>query len=341
MVCTPMSDRQQVSLIIATYNRGPRIGRTLDSVLAQTLQPQEIIIVDDCSSDGTVEWVREYYPKIRVVRPEKNLRTSGARNLGARQATGNIFVFLDHDDELLPHAIETLAGLLRDHPEARAAHADHVYNNAVDGIHYPNHHSSQTAFARLRRVRPQRVSASARVYSSELHHALLWGNLLQQPWAVYRDSFFIAGEFSEDVRYCEDWDIYLRLTRLFPIVLSDSVISIHHVDGENLHLRGGQEEMHMRVLQRCLCATGWFELRTRWVVNRRLAMYYKTAGDNVRRHNLSEAWRRYLRSIASWPFDYVVVGRLILWPLQGLWKRFGKGFHGKKVDSAVSDSSEL
>jgi glycosyltransferase involved in cell wall biosynthesis len=326
-----------LSLIIATYNRGPRIARTLDSVLAQTLPAHEIIVVDDCSSDGTGEWVREHYPKAKVVRPETNLRTSGARNFGARQANGKVLVFLDHDDELMPHALETLAGLLRDHPEAHAAHADHVYSNAVDGIHYPDHHSSQPAFARLRRVRPQRVSISGRVYGSELHHALLWGNLLQQPWAVYRDTFMSMGEFAEDVRYCEDWDIYLRLTRLFPIVLSDSVISIHHVDGENLHLHAGQEEMHMRVLRRYIRATGWFALRTRWVANRRLALYYKTAGDKVSRHNLVEAWRQYLRSIASWQFDYVVAGRLILWPVLGLWIRLGKAITGKKIRPGAPD----
>jgi glycosyltransferase involved in cell wall biosynthesis len=332
-----MTNPQKLSLIIATYNRGPRIARTLDSVLAQTFPPHEIIVVDDCSSDGTGEWVREHYPQVKVVRPEKNLRTSGARNFGARQATGNVLVFLDHDDELMPHALETLAGLLRDHPEARAAYADHVYNNAVDDIYYPDHHSSQPAFARLRRVRSQRVSPLGRVYGSELHHALLWGNLLQQPWAVYRDSFHSVGGFAEDVRYCEDWDLYLRVTRLFPIVLSDRVISIHHVDGENLHLRGGQEEMHMRVLRRYLRATGWLALRARCVARRRLAMYYITTGDKVSSHSLGEAWRQYFWSVGSWPFDHVVVGRLILWPVQGLWNRFEKAITGKKIRPSAPD----
>src|SRR5205814_1481960 len=112
-------------LIIATYNRGPLIARTLDSVLGQTLPPDEIIVVDDCSPDGTGDWVRSHYPQVRVVRTERNARTSAARNFGAERATGDVLMFLDHDDELLPHAVRTLADGLAAFPRARAAYADH------------------------------------------------------------------------------------------------------------------------------------------------------------------------------------------------------------------------
>jgi glycosyltransferase involved in cell wall biosynthesis len=72
---------------------------------------------DDCSTDGTGDWVPAHYPRVLVVRPERNLLTSRARTFGARQAKGDVLVFLDHDDELMPHALETLAGLLLGHPE--------------------------------------------------------------------------------------------------------------------------------------------------------------------------------------------------------------------------------
>jgi glycosyltransferase involved in cell wall biosynthesis len=306
--------RSSISLIVATYNRGPALARTLDSVFAQTLPPTEVVVVDDCSTDGTGDWARDHYPQARVVRPERNLRTSGARNFGARHAAGDVLVFLDHDDELMPHAVETLAGLLRDHPEARAAHADHVYNNTADGVYFPDHHRSQAGFARLARVPALRATATGRVYGEAMYRALLWGNLLQQPWAVYRDTFLGLGGFAEDVRYCEDWDLYLRVTRRHPVVLSDAVISYHHVEGENLHLRPGQEEMHMRVLSRRLGEAGRLALGERWVIRRRLAQYHKTAGDQVRGGSLSAAWRHYLRSLWHWPFDHVVVARALAWP---------------------------
>lgn len=70
--------RPAISLIIATYNRGPLIARTLDSVLNQTWPPEEVVVVDDCSTDGTGDWVRSHYANVRVVRTPQNARTSGA-----------------------------------------------------------------------------------------------------------------------------------------------------------------------------------------------------------------------------------------------------------------------
>jgi glycosyltransferase involved in cell wall biosynthesis len=302
-----------LSLVIAAYNRGPQIARTLDSVRAQARPADEVVVVDDCSTDNTGDWVRSHYPGVRVVRTERNLYTSGARNFGARQAKGNVLVFLDHDDELMPHAVETLAGLLRDHPEARAAFADHVYNNTAAGVYFPDHHQSQPAFARLRRVRPRRATATARVYGREMYYALLWGNLLQQPWAVYRDNFLAVGGFAAEVRYCEDWELYTRLTRRFPVALSDRVISYHHVEGENLHLSEGQARMHVKALYRLLADAGWRRPYARWVIRRRLGSYHKTAGDRARCRSLGEAWRHYVRSLLCWPFDHVVVARTLSW----------------------------
>lgn len=305
-----------LSVVIAAYNRGPRIAPTLDSVLAQTTPPAEVVVVDDCSPDATGDWVRTHYPAVRVTRTERNGGTSAARNHGARAATGNVLVFLDHDDVLHPHAIETLTGLLRTFPQARAAFADHTYVNTVTGVKYPDHHGSQPAFERLRQIRVAEQTAAGRLYRRPLFRALAWGNLLQQPWAIYRDDFLRLGGFAEDIRYCEDWETYLRVTRAVPVALTDTVISDHLVEGENLHLSPHQAEMHRRVLRRLL----WLEVlnpRVVYPVVRKLAMYAKADGDRLAATELARAWRMYLRAFALWPFDHVVAARaLVLWPLR-------------------------
>ena len=153
-----------VSVIIATYNRGPRIAETLDSVFAQTVPPTEVIVVDDCSPDGTGDWVKVNYPAVRVVRPERNGGTSAARNLGAHAATGDVLVFLDHDDLLFPHAIETLTELLHAFPEAKAAYADHQYTNTLTGQTFPNHHSAILVFHRMRAIPVLRSTTDGRLY---------------------------------------------------------------------------------------------------------------------------------------------------------------------------------
>jgi glycosyltransferase involved in cell wall biosynthesis len=295
-----------VSLVIATYNRGAKITRTLDSVARQSLPPAEVLVVDDGSTDGTGEWVRSHYPRVRVVR-RANGGTSAARNTGAEAAAQPVLMFLDHDDELLPQAVETLVRLLDVFPEAHAAFADHTYRNTVTGVYFANHHELQPAFHRLHAVRVQRREGSSRLYGYELHRALLSGNLLQQPWAVRRETFHAIGGFDPGIRYCEDWDLFLRLTHIVSVAQSDEVISHHLVDGENLHLSDAQEPMHVRVLDKQL-AGRWREPGVLALIRRRRARYYKKWGDLAQ--TAVEARRWYRRALADWPADYVVLARL-------------------------------
>jgi glycosyltransferase involved in cell wall biosynthesis len=307
-----------LSLVIATHNRGPRIARTLDSVRAQTRRPEEVVVVDDCSTDGTGDWVREHYPEVRVLRPAKNLRTSGARNFGAKAAAGEVLAFLDHDDELLPHALEVLANNLQIFPAARASFADHVYVNHATAVRYDNHHIDRPEFGRLRQVPALERREKARLYGRPIYHALLRGNLLQQPWAVYRQTFLELDGFAEDVRWCEDWDLYMRLADRVPLILSDEVISLHHIEGDNLHLTPDQDPMYVRVLSRQLAGQRPTDWRAWAVTRRRLAQFAKTAGDKARPTRLAEARRSYARSLVLWPFDYVVAARTFLWSLRAL-----------------------
>ena len=96
-----------VSAIIPTYNRAHLVGRALHSVLAQTFQDFEIIVVDDASSDRTEELVASFGdPHIRYLRHEHNRGGSAARNTGIKAARGEYLAFLDSDDEWLPDKLD-------------------------------------------------------------------------------------------------------------------------------------------------------------------------------------------------------------------------------------------
>jgi glycosyltransferase involved in cell wall biosynthesis len=303
------------SMIIATYNRGARIAPTIDSVLAQTQVPDEIVVVDDGSTDNTAAWVVENYPMVRLVRKE-NGGTSSARNFGARSASGEVLIFLDHDDIMLPDGVATLIGLLDCFPEAHSAHCDHEYHNLETGVVHPNHHSTLPSFDRLKQIAKLRTDGAAILYGRALYSTLLKGNILQQPYAVRRKAFEALGGYSEDIRYCEDWDIYLRISAQYPVVVSDDVISQHIIEGENLHLTASekQEVMYALVLQRRLACHGLKEWRESIAVRKKMASQEKVCGDRAKASgNVRLAWRCYWRSAQWWPQDYVTLVRLLTW----------------------------
>ena len=115
-----------VSVVIPAYNAGRHIGRALDSVLAQTHPADEIIVVDDGSTDDTDKVVRTYGEKVRYIRQE-NTGAGSARNRGVEEAKCNWIAFLDADDEWLPEKLELQINLLQRNEDLVWAFSD-MYN---------------------------------------------------------------------------------------------------------------------------------------------------------------------------------------------------------------------
>jgi glycosyltransferase involved in cell wall biosynthesis len=96
----------KVSVIIPTYNRAEYLGRSIQSVLNQTYQDFELIIVDDGSTDNTRDIVAQFHDKrLNYIRHETNLGVAAARNSGVRAARGIYLAFQDSDDEWLEQLI--------------------------------------------------------------------------------------------------------------------------------------------------------------------------------------------------------------------------------------------
>src|SRR5262245_46865272 len=104
-----------VSVIIPTYNRAAFIATAVESALKQTRPPDEILVVDDGSTDGTDSVLSEFRPPVRVIR-QPNRGRSAARNTGLRAATGDAVIFLDSDDVLMPGCLESCVAALEAHP---------------------------------------------------------------------------------------------------------------------------------------------------------------------------------------------------------------------------------
>jgi glycosyltransferase involved in cell wall biosynthesis len=94
-----------ISAIIPAYNASAYVGRAIESALAQTCPPLEILVIDDGSSDNIAEVVAPYGPPVRLLR-QTNGGPGAARNRGAREAQGGWLAFLDADDTWMPHKLE-------------------------------------------------------------------------------------------------------------------------------------------------------------------------------------------------------------------------------------------
>src|SRR5579864_7714251 len=130
-----MTARPLVSTIIPTHNRAALLPRALDSVYAQEgigeLFDQEVIVVDDASTDRTFEVVQRYpyvrYVRLAAPRRESSRGASAAQNAGIRASRGTLLAFLHDDDMWLPHRLSVQVAMLASHPEAGA-----VYSQEVD-----------------------------------------------------------------------------------------------------------------------------------------------------------------------------------------------------------------
>lgn len=122
---------EMISVVIPTYNRAAFICRTIESVLSQTFSNVEVIVVDDGSTDNTVELVKKYnsHPDFKYLY-QPNKGRSVARNEGARHAKGNWIMYLDSDDYLAKDALEKLYQLALEATDSDIVYANFIYVSA-------------------------------------------------------------------------------------------------------------------------------------------------------------------------------------------------------------------
>lgn len=106
-----------VSVIVPTYNSKNFVSNAIDSILRQTYKGVEIIVIDDFSSDGTYEYLKEKYSGVEsivLLRNDSNVGAAGARNVGISKATGRYIAFLDSDDQWKPEKLEVQIAFMRE-----------------------------------------------------------------------------------------------------------------------------------------------------------------------------------------------------------------------------------
>ncbi|MFC1532860.1 glycosyltransferase family 2 protein [Thermodesulfobacteriota bacterium] len=191
----------KVSVIIPTFNRSEKVSVAISSVLCQTFTDFEIIVIDDGSVDGSSDSLAQFQGKIMLVRHQKNLGVSAARNNGIKASQSPLIAFLDSDDYWMPEKLGTQVRFFKEKPETVACQTDELWiRNGV-------------------RVNPRRkhLKPSGDIFEPSLKLCLV------SPSAVMlrRSLLDEVGLFDEDLPVCEDYDLWLRISCRYPIHLID------------------------------------------------------------------------------------------------------------------------
>jgi glycosyltransferase involved in cell wall biosynthesis len=193
----------RVSAIIPCYNGARWLAEAIDSIMAQTRGVDEIIVVDDASTDGSYEIAQQY--NVILLRNARNSGEGFSRNVGLRRAKGDLICWLDADDIWLPQHVSTLTALLERYPEATAAFAAvqrfGLRNDLIRG-HVPPGEPSNVFWL---------------AFQDWVHTTI--GSMTR------RSALLSIGGFDEQERYSVDFDLWLRLSRSHLFVSTYQVTS--------------------------------------------------------------------------------------------------------------------
>ena len=200
-----MKTKPLVSVIIPAYNSANRIGLAIKSVLLQSLENLEVVVIDDCSSDGTVAsagLAAHGDSRVRIIPLTTNMGPGGARNAGIAVAEGKWVALLDADDTYHPQRLELLT------ERARECKADLIADNLRIW-------SGQTevppylAFPRRRMEQPGPISASAFIASDRPHRGLRAAGFMKP---LTRRDFLLSKQlrYDESFRVGQDFELYVR-----------------------------------------------------------------------------------------------------------------------------------
>lgn len=235
-----------VSVVIPTHNRSALVARAVTSALAAMSAGDELIVVDDGSTDDTADVLRQFGNAIRYVRIE-NAGPSAARNVGISLTTCPLVAFLDSDDEWLPDKLRLQRRVMEAFPQAVYCFGNGFCRD-LDGVDTPDMMSSWKTAEGVGCVDPERTLTEAlgpgvpyttvgklsdgradfAVHVGDIYFSLMEVLYVSAITIMVRKD--LAGDafyFPEDLHIAEDWDCFARLARIGPVAYLDCELAIN------------------------------------------------------------------------------------------------------------------
>ena len=197
----------KISVVIPTFNRISLVARAIDSVLKQSLNPYEIIVVDDGSDDGTSEMIQNKYKSIKLIQQQNN-GVSAARNNGIKHAKGDWIALLDSDDEWTEKKLENQVDRLIKTPEYDFCHTNEIWIRNGVRVNQRKKHEKYGGYIFDKCLDICRISPSSVLFRK---------NILDH-----------VGWFDNQLPVCEDYDLWLRITAEYRILFIDDPLIIKY-----------------------------------------------------------------------------------------------------------------
>ncbi len=228
--------QQTVSVIIPTRNRVEVLPRALESILAQTRKADEIIVVDDGSTDDTLRDVSCRYGRQVRILTSPGSGVSAARNHGVRCAKGAWLAFLDSDDAWLPQKLERQWHSLG--PSGVIGYTDEIW------------------IRRGKRVNPMKKHAKKGGFIFK--HCLPLCVISPSSVIIHRHVFETVGLFDETLPVCEDYDLWLRICARFPVTFLEEPLIVKFAGHSDQLSRcyWGMDRFRIRALEKIVSDNG-------------------------------------------------------------------------------------
>ncbi|WP_312097715.1 glycosyltransferase family A protein [Niallia sp.] len=208
-----------VSVVIPLYNKAPYIERTIMSILSQTFQDFEIIIVDDGSTDGSAEKAETWIDDRISVRKMEHKGASAARNEGILASTADLITFIDADDEWKPRFLETIIHLQDKYPECGAYATSYEIQLPTRKKTFPTIYQTPVQWEG--------------VFTNYVEKTLKDLPIISSAIAVRKKVFEEIGLFKEGEPLGEDQDMWLRIGMNYPIAYKNESYAIYYRGLEN------------------------------------------------------------------------------------------------------------
>jgi len=218
-----MTEDHLISVIIPNYNYAHYVGDAIDSVMAQTYDNFELIVVDNGSTDDSKHFLEEYEnkysPQLRLVFQD-NRGQAGSRNRGIKESKGDLIAFLDADDVWMPNKLEEQIKLFID---------------PTVGLVYSSYWISDQNLKQIKIEKAEYRGDVLIYFATKVYTAVVVGG--ESNAIIRKECFDKVGYFDTDLEESTGWDMYRRIASCFHLDYVDLPLMKYRIHGNNLHKR--------------------------------------------------------------------------------------------------------